>query len=276
MAWVYDSPFTKQENDAYLVLKKRLKNYDLAKDTVKLISLTAFLRKQKFKSPSEIQKSAYIDSAKTKPIFNEKTAKQVFQGLKKKGGSDYPFTDFTAKQFMSYVVSFLPDFLEFPVRNIADLITRPVSNLKENIPLFGLALDTIHSGTEIGVTTTADTAEAVAGPIGAAVATPFIAIAGALASSTALLENDVGQAVAHMVNVVPLFGSALGKWLTHIESLVEKLSTNHQTIASYLPLVSTYSTTKNIPAPVAGKRFSTQKHKYTKWRKTRRNKSAKV
>lgn len=275
MEWVYDHPFTGREQKAYVVLKKRLKNYDLAKETVKLISLTSFLRNRKFKSPADIQKSVYFDTAKTRPLFNEKTAKEVFNGLKKKGGAEtnYPFTDYTAKSITSYVVSFLPDFLEYPIRNIHDLITRPIPNIKENIPIAGLALDLIHSGTEVGVTTTADAAEAVGGPIGAAIVTPLIAIAGGLASTTALLERDVGQSVAHMVNIVPLFGSALGKGLTQTENIVQSLSDNHQNIASYIPLVNSYVESKT---PVAGKRFLTQKNKHSKWKRTKRNKSARI
>ena len=278
MEWVYDHPFTSREQKAYNVLKKRFKDYDLAKETVKLISLTSFLRSKKFKSPEEIQKSVYFDTAKTRPLFNSKTAKQVFNGLKKKGGSEttYPFTDYTAKSIISYVISFLPDFLEFPIRNIHDLITRPVPNIKENIPVVGLALDLLHSGTEVGVTTTADAAEAVGGPIGAAVAAPLIAVAGGLASTTAILERDVGQAVAHMVNIVPLFGSALGKGLTQTENIVQSLNDNHQTVASYIPLVSSYVQSKNEVPPVAGKRSLTQRRKYKQWKKTRRNKSAKL
>jgi hypothetical protein len=270
MVWIYDSPFTKQEERAYNVLKKRFKDFDLAKETVKLISLTAFLRKQSFKSPTEIQKSAYRDKAKTNPIFTEKTAKQVFRGLKKKGGSEskYPFVDFTVKNNISSLVSYLPDSLEYPVRNIYSLLTTPVLTFKENVPLADLALDAIHGATETGVTTAADAAEAVGGPIGAAIATPFVALAGAAASAVAMLEQDTGQAVAHMVNVVPLFGSALGKGMTQTEHMVKTLET-HPSIASYIPFVNDYVGSKTL---VAGNRFSTQRHKYNKWRRTVRKK----
>jgi len=103
MVWIYESPFTKREEAAYAVLKKRFKKYDLAKETVKLLSLTSFLRSRKFKTASEIQTSAFFDKAKTKPIFNEKTSKLVLKGLKKKGGAEskYPFIDFTVKNNIS-------------------------------------------------------------------------------------------------------------------------------------------------------------------------------
>jgi hypothetical protein len=275
MVWIYEHPFTKKEEAAYAVLKKRFKNYDLAKETVKLISLTSFLRKQGFRNTSEIKQSAFYDKAKTKPVFTDKTAKQILKGLKKKGGSEskYPFIDFTVKNNTSALVSYLPDFLQYPLRNIYGLLTTPVLTLKENLPLADLALDAIHGVTETGVTTAADAAEAVGGPIGAAVATPFVAAAGAAASAVAMLEQDTGQAVAHMVNVVPLFGSALGKGLTQAEHMVKSLE-SHPDVASFVPLVNDYVNSKTVPT--AGKRFSTQRHKYIKWPKTRRNKSAKV
>jgi hypothetical protein len=276
MVWIYESPFTKREEAAYAILKKRFKKYDLARETVKLLSLTSFLRSQKFKTASEIQRSAFFDKAKTKPIFDDKTSKLVLKGLKKKGGAEskYPFIDFTVKNNISDLVSYLPDFIEYPLRNIYGVLTNPVLTFKENVPLADLVLDVIHGATETGVTTTADAAEAVGGPVGAAVVTPFVAVAGAIASAVAMLEQDTGQAVAHMVNVVPLFGSALGKGMTQTEHMVKTLE-EHPNIASLLPFVNTYMDSKTVP-PVGGKRFSTQRHKHTKWMRTRRNKSAKI
>jgi hypothetical protein len=273
MVWVYDSPLSEKERKAYHVLKKRLKGHDIAKDTVKVMSLVTFLHKTKFNSPKDIQESAFYDKSHTKPIFDEKSAKSIFKSMKKRGGGDskYPFTDFAVKQGISKVGSYLPDFMVYPFQTIYGALTTPVSLLKDNVPLVDVALDAIHGATEVGVTTTADAAEAVGGPVGAAVATPFVALAGAAASGAALLEQDLGQAVAHIVNVVPLFGSAFGKGLTQMEHQVETLK-DHPTIASFVPVVSDY-----VAQPVtAGKRFSTRKHRYNKWQRTRRTKSAKV
>ena len=276
MEWVYETPFTQKEKRGYEVLKKRFKNYDLAKETIKLISLAIFLRKHKFKSASEIQKAAFYDKAKTKPIFTEKTAKEVLRGLKQRGGeSKYPFVDFTIKNNISALVSYLPDVIEYPLRNIYELITTPVLTFKENVPLADLLLDAIHGATETSVTTAADVGEAAGGPVGAAVVAPFVAMAGAAASAVAMLEQDTGQAAAHMVNVIPLFGSALGKGLTQTEHMVKTLE-KHENVASYIPFVNDYVASKTQPTPTGGKRFSTQRHKYNKWQKTRRTKSAKA
>jgi len=274
MVWVYDSPLSKKEQAAYAVLKKRFKKVDLAEMTVKMMSLTAFLKSNKFKSAKDIERSAFFDRAHQSPIFTQTTATRVFRSLKQKGGSDskYPFVDFTVKNNISDLVSYLPDSIQYPVRNIYSVLTSPVLTLKENVPLTTLALDAIHGATEVGVTTTEDVAEAVGGPIGAAVATPFVALAAAAASTVAILEQDTGQAVAHMVNAVPLFGSALGKGMTQTEHMVKTLE-SHPDIASVIPFVNTYVGSK---ASIAGKRFSTQKRTYTKWPKTRRNKSARI
>lgn len=275
MVWIYDSPFTKREEAAYAVLKKRFKKYDLAKETVKILSLTTFLRSQNFKTVSEIQQSAFFDREQTKPIFNEKTAKLVLKGLKKKGGaeSEYDFTKFTVDEYGSWFISYLPDFIQYPLRNIYKLLTSPLPTIKENVPLAGLALDVLHGATETGVTTTADAAEAVGGPFGAAIVTPFIAVAGTIASIVAILEQDTGQAVAHLLNIIPLFGSALTKLQIKIEHIVKSLG-KHQDIVPFIPVVNDYYASKT--PQVAGKRFSTQRHKHTKWPKTRRNKSAKI
>lgn len=275
MVWIYDSPLTRKERKAYIVLKNRLKKHDLAKETVKIIGLISYLRSTKFSSPSEIRESVYFDNEKTRPIFTEKVAKEIFRALKQKGGeSKYPFIDFTVKNNISELVSYLPEVVEIPLRNIYSLLITPVSNLKENVPLIELALDAIHGATETGVTTAEDASEAIGGPIGAAAVTPFVALVAATVSTIAMLEDDVGQGVAHILNALPLFGSSIGKGITQTEHMVKSLE-KHPYVASYIPLVNTYVLSKTAP-PAGGKRFSTQKHKYKKWRRTQRAKSAKV
>lgn len=275
MVWIHEQPFTKREESAYRVLKKRLKRVDLAKETVKLMSLVKFLKDSKFTSPKEIQESAFHDKQKTRPIFDEKTAKTIFKSMKKRGGgvSEYPFTDYGIKEGTKKIVSFLPEAIQYPLNTIYSLVTDPISNLKENVPLVDLALGTLHTSTEVGVTTAADAAEAAGGPVGAAVALPFTAVAASIAAGTAFLEQDMGQAVAHVINVTPLFGSAFGKGLTKLESTIKDLE-NHPSVGSMIPVVSDYIESKTNPT--GGNRFSTQRHKHTKWQKTRRNKSAKT
>jgi hypothetical protein len=274
MEWVYERPFTKTEEEAYRVLKKRMKKADLAKETVKLISLVGFLRTHTFKNPKELSSSVFYDIKKEKPIFTEKTAKETLKALKKKHGgkSEYPFTDYLARNTLNYLGSWLPDVINFPVQNIYGLLTTPVMNLKENIPLTELALKATHGLVETGVTTTGDVGEAAGGPVGAAIAAPFTAIAAGIASTIALAENDLGQAVVHTINATPMFGSAGYTAVQKLESQVKSLQ-KQPTIASYVPVVNDYVATA---LPKAGKRFSTQRRRHNKWQKTLRTKFVKT
>lgn len=248
MVWVYNSPFTSREQKVYSVLKRALEKRDIAKITVKIISLYAFLKSSRFSSPKELRESAFMDSDKKVPIFTEKQAKDVFKTLKKKGGAstEYPFTDHLAKESIEYLGSFFPYFVTNTVQTAYNVATSPVRLFKENVPFGDLVIDAMHGATETGVTVAADAAEGVGGPVGAAAVAPFTAIAAGLASLVSLGEQDLGQAVAHVSNAVPVMGSALGKGLTQMERQVKRLK-NHPEVAGRIPIVSEYVTGQ--PAP---------------------------
>ena len=124
----------------------------------------------------------------------------------------------------------------------------------------------VHSGTELGITSAGDVAEGVGGPVGAAVIIPFTAAAASITSAISILDGDLGQAVAHFANFVPVIGSALGKGMTKGEELAKKLK-DHPTLAGFIPYMTEYHQ-KLVQA--AGKRLSTMKRKHTKWNRTMR------
>ena len=228
MVWVYDSPLNTSEQKVYKVLKRKLKAEDIAKTTVKILSLYAFLKSQKFSSAKEIRESAFLDKQKTLPVFTEEQAKSVLKSLKKRGGfSKYPFTDHVAKKGITVATTYIPDSVKGTFDSIYNLVTSPVRLVEENIPFGDLLLGMIHGATETGVTVAGDVAEGVGGPVGAAFLAPFTAMAAALASLISLgqKDRDFGQAVAHLANAVPVMGSALGKGLTQMEHQVENLKT---------------------------------------------------
>lgn len=274
MEWIYDDPFNDKERKVYVVLEKRLKNRDLAEKSVKLISLYSFLKRQNFKSADDIQKSVFFDKAKTKPVFDEKTAKRVFHSLKQKGGgpSVYPFTDYLAKRIVNSIMGMLPDFITYPLNNIYNLLTTPIPTIKEQLPVLDILLTMTHGTIQTTVAGVADVAEGFGGIIGAVIVAPFLAIATTLASTLSILEKDLGQAVMYMAITVPVIGTALSKFIEKMEHNADKFK-DHETIASYVPVVGDYvEKSKSI----GGNRFSTQKRRYTKWKKTRRAKSAKI
>jgi len=351
MVWVYDSPLNASEQRVYKVLKRKLKEEDIAKTTVKILSLYSFLKSHKFSSPNQLRDAAFLDKGKSVPVFTDEQAKSVLKSLKKKGGaSKYPFTDHVAKKGLDYATTLVPEEVKGTVQSVYDLATSPVRIVEENVPFGDLLLGALHGATETGVTVAGDVAEGAGGPIGAAIVAPLTAMAAGLASLVSLgqKEKDFGQAVAHVANAVPVMGSALGKGLTQMEHQVENLK-KHPEVAEFMPLVGEYITGRpmkslsleslqetakargmaelqkrgiptsteelqaqakargmselqkrgiptsteqfqsraasevqkrlpSVPLPpqAAGKRFSTQRRKYSKWPKTRRNKSAKV
>lgn len=244
MVWVYDNPLTSSEQKVYKVLKRKLKKEDIAKTTVKILSLYGFLKSQKFSSPKQLRESAFLDTEKTKPVFTEEQSKSVLKALKKKGGaSKYPFTDHVAKKGLDFATTLVPEGVKGTVQSVYELATSPVRLVEENVPFGDLLLGAVHGATETGVTVAGDVAEGVGGPVGAAMVAPLTAMAAGLASLVSLgqKEKDFGQAVAHVANAVPVMGSALGKGLTQMEHQVENLK-KHPDLVEYVPVVGEYIT----------------------------------
>lgn len=277
MAWIYEHPFSQEEQDAYEELQQRLKHVDIAKLIIKIFSLANFMNENDFSTLSEIERSAFFDKHKRYPVFDKNSARIILEARKQRGGSSdaYPFTDYLVIQGLKIIGGFIPDAIENPIVNIHNLLTTPISNLKENQPLIGIAIKLLHGGTETGITTLADIATDIGGPAGATAVAIFTIMAGIGAGGVALLENDFGQAVAHLMYATPFIGSALGTAITKMERFMKDLE-KHPTIASMIPIVSGYIAEKQQKGIVGGNRFSTYKHRNLKWQKTRRNKSARI
>jgi hypothetical protein len=270
MVWVYETPpSSRKEREFYRHLKRTLRSEAHAERTAKLIGLYLFLKEHHFKNAKQIQESAFYDKAHTKPIFDEKTSRKVFNSLKQKGGgeSNYPFTDTFIRGVLR---DYTPGFIGTPVGSIYGTISGTVDGIKNSIPFADLFLALIHSGTELGMTTAADAAEGIGGPVGAAVIIPFTAAAAAVTSTISILDGDLGQAVAHFANFVPVMGSALGKGMSKAEEIAKKLK-DHPTLAGFIPYMSEYhdKIVGNV-AQAAGKRLSTTKRKHNKWNRTMR------
>jgi hypothetical protein len=280
MVWIYEDPFTDEEQEAYEELQQRLKHIDIAKLIIKIFSLTIFMQNQNFSNLSEIERSAYFDKRKRYPVFNRDSARLILKSTKQRGGGDddaYPFTNYLVIRGLKGIGNFVPDIIENPIVNLHALLTTPLANLKQNQPLVNLAMKLLHGGIETMVTTAADLATDLGGPAGAMVIAVFTVIVGVAAGGIALLENDFGQSVAHLMYATPFIGSALGTAMTKMERFMKDLE-GHPTIASMIPIVSGYIAEKQDPQPLAmgGNRFSTYRHRNLKWQKTRRNKSAKT
>lgn len=274
MVWIYEDPLTKKERIAYDVLSKKVTDKKAAVQQIKILSLTGYVVSGKFKSAAQLSESAYFDKAKRYPIFNKKDATLIFKKLHQSGGkSGYPFTNY----LLSRLNGSLPSFLSYPINTLVWVGELPIRGIKA-LPVVGpvadVGLDALHGVIEVGVTSAEDIAKDIGGPIGAAGVTVLVAIPSALAALLAVGQGDPGQAVAHVVKIVPFVGGILSKVMNQVEMNVDKLD-DHPDVASVIPFVGDYVKKDNEPAPepvTAGKRLSTMRHRHHKWQKTIRHK----
>lgn len=287
MEWIYDSPFDEDERKAYAALKKQLRKDDVAKRTIKLLSLMAFLRQHKFKTAEQIERSVFYDKEKTKPVFNRKTSKEVLQKLKQRGGrvdKNFPFVDTVIKDGISYIV---PDSIENPIVNLHNTFLKyPAENIKNAAPILKVLSNALHSGTSATVNGIESAGEGIAGPIGAAAVTPFVALATLPSMALSFAEADLGQMAVNGLSIVPVVGDPAANALKQGESIIKTAVDSNSDLPLMVPYVGDYVQKKRgekiedaqrlLAPPPAGKRFLTQRRKYTQWKKTRRNKSAKL
>jgi hypothetical protein len=273
MVWIYESPpFTKREIRAYKSIRRKLKDKVFIDKLIKMISLYIYLKRSRFNTPKEIVESAYYDKAKTLPIFNESNAKHILKSLRQKGGdSHYPFMDTAVKGILR---DYTPSTISNPTSSVYGLVTGTVETLKNNIPFADLAVEAVQLASELGVTTASGLGEAIAGPVGALVVAPFTAIATAISTTLSAGEGDLGGAVAHMVNWVPFVGIVLSKAIVQGERMATVLK-DHPDIAELVPYMTEFHQQQALPVTRAGKRLSTNKHSYSKW-KTQRKRFARL
>jgi hypothetical protein len=241
-----------------------VKDKVIVDNLIKIISLYIYLKRSKLTSAKEIIESAYYDTAKTRSIFNEITARKILKSLKQSGGDDsqYPYADLAIKALLR---DYTPSLINNTIGSAYGLITGTVDNVKSSIPFSDLVLEALQLSSEFGVTAANDAGQAVAGPIGAVVVAPFTAIATALSTMLAAGEGDLGGAVAHMANWIPIIGIILSKGIIQAERMAIVLK-DYPTLASFFPYMEEY----HRSLPIGGKRLSTMKHKHTKWKTQRR------
>lgn len=312
MVWIYDSPLSEKEHKAYDVLEERFGDSDLAKDTVKIISLYGTLTNKDFETPKDLQTYFFYDKEQKQPIFNKTTAETIIKELKKQRGgaaSNYPFLDYSAGVGLEKARTILPEAIVFPIENAYKLLTTPLLTLKERIPMADLAISAANGAAETGITFVGDLAKTLGGPMGTVISIPIVAFAAAMATMSSMAQRDFGQSIVYMVTALPIVGSIMVKMLDKVEKQVAKFKKYPQ-IAYYIPYIRDYMNAERakqgLPPlepfdpqkalqdklqsnPYAqkamavanklkgGNRFSTRKHSILKrWQRTKRNKSAKI
>lgn len=270
MDWVYERPVRYSSILRYL--EKRLKQKNDAERIVKILSLYLYLRKQTFKSPKDIQTRVFYDLKRKRPFFSKSQSEKLFILLKQKGGtSDEAFI---LDKGIRVLINYIRDFLPTIVLNVSDLaypyitLFRTLQENSEFGPFLQLAKEiAVETGTT-GIVTADTVASDIGGPVGSlAVALPS-AIAGVMVVFTHISEDELGEALLASFLILPFVGPILYKAATSAGKVAHKVATRRNDIIGttrmflgdeYANLADTY-----IPS-LGGKRFSTQRHKNTKW-----------
>ena len=137
MVWVYeDVSLSQKERKLYNTIKRSSKT-GLAERTVKLLNLVRYLKRKNFKTPEEIQESAFYDKKHLKPIFTVKLATALSKGLKIRGGAsaEYPVTDSFTRSAIGYLQSWDPTPISSLANSLKDNVVS-VEQLIENNILF--------------------------------------------------------------------------------------------------------------------------------------------
>ena len=281
MVWIYNDPLTQDERKAAEYLQKHLKKKQYVEKIVKLLSLLNYLKSKKFRSADEIRREIFTE--KGKPLFDEHTATQVYNGLyKKRGGGEYPFTENLIRGMATFLKSYDSLGISWAIENGLWVATLPVKALKGLLGdgVYDLASGATHGLVETGVSGVNGIAADIGGPIGLAVVGIFTGIAAAVGACLAVAEGDFAQAVIHAINFLPGIGPALVKGLNkteHLAKIVDKdrAEINNipfigETVTSWVPSYSE----KAAAAAAGGKRFSVRRRIRIKWPKTRRQRFA--
>ena len=210
-----------------------------AEEDVRTTSVREFIFSKDWKDADELRNSiqkdgkAYLTLDEANSLLELKKSVPS-KGYKKKNyKGEFPMVD-------SFVREHLVWWVPVTIEHIS-----PLANLS---PLPQKIIDYLHGFTELGVSGVNDLAETIAGPIGLMVI-PFTGVAALGGIAVAVVNDDLGQAVVHVINWIPGAGASIAKFLTKMEHMHKK--------------------------SVGGKRFKTVRLRLYKWKKTQRRKSRK-
>jgi hypothetical protein len=235
MVWVYSDPLTKDELQVQSYLEKTLKKRSYTLKIVKLLSLFNYLRSKKFNSAKEIQSDILMK--KDTPLFDNKSASEVFKSLyKKRGGGEYPFTESIIEGMGNFLKRNDPIGVAWLFENGMWIVTLPVKVAKGIVGdgIYDLVSGTTHGLIETSVSGINGLAESIGGPFGIAIVIIFTGIAALAGSTLAAAEGDFSQAFIHFLNLIPAVGPALVKGVNKAEHLA-KIVDKHRTDIDNVP-----------------------------------------
>jgi hypothetical protein len=306
MVWSYASPHFEEKDKKLLKYLEKRTNKKTALNTLRMLTLYKFLVSHKFKSPKEIQESAYHGNT---PVFTSKQAKAVFDMMKKSGGGN-PTTastiliDKAIRSIIVYIQSWLPNMITGPINGAYEYILF-IKALKES-PTYGPMVDIgkeafTHFAKSAVIGTDVIAAD-IAGPVGAVAAEAVALPTTILVVASHIMDDEMGEAFVAAFLAIPIAGPLLYTASQSVGKVAERVTSRHKDIVGstrtfmgdewadsvdgyigYLepskpesaltnPNGFQYDVSEN-PKPVGArrtraKRFSTKRRKTLKWKRS--------
>lgn len=285
MEWVYDAPIKdKRLRKIQSFLEKKTHDKKASERIVKALSLNDFVREHKWKSSSDIQKSIFYDTSKSKPIFDERQSKILFRLVKQSGGTsdEAVVLDKGIRHLIAYVREYMPNIIV----NLSDVaypyitLLKTLQNNRTIGPVVELLKESAVQTTTTGIVAADAIATDIGGPVGAAIVAIPAAIAGVMVVITHVLEDELGEALLASFLILPFAGPILYKAAISTGKVAKTVSERKGDIVntSRSLLGDTVANKLNASIPTTGgKRLSTLRRRYFKWRaKTQRNEFARA
>lgn len=270
MVWIYDNPLKKKEKSLQQDIDPKLGSE--SEKIIKALSLLNELHLKKFKSVESLKNHFYYDSKKTKPIFNDSQARILVGSVKggAEGETNYPVINEIVETTLEKVKEYDPTPISEGLGNVFGYIEYPLKTIEGSPvgPLAEVGTGIVHSFSEIGVSLLNGVGSAMGGPVGMAIVLPFTFFIALISASLAAAEGDMGQAIVHVVNALPVVGQTAVRSMSKLEDFNRKIQKKRDKLLEYPVIGNIVNAT--IPK-IGGKRFSTYRNNNKKWKRTRRN-----
>lgn len=245
MVWIYEdpqrSPYEKEMNS---ILKKLLKNPDLANKGARNLGLFEFLKSNNFSSAGELRKSVLMK--KGKPFFNVADSKKVHQFFneQKGGGGEGTAFDSMVERWLNFMFYLTPKIVQDPLKMVTPFAF-PLRSL-EGIPgygeVLGMSVDVAAQFNKNAAKMAQQYTPLIMGLAPIPEASTVGIIVGYMLSTMFIFFNMIifvtrhhfGEAFTQSLALFPFVGMALENFAESGDKLVEKFSKKREKLIEQL------------------------------------------
>lgn len=280
MVWnLEDNSDNPEELRIYKYVLKQSKNPKFSKTLMRFLNLYEYLKVNKFRSASELQKNVLSHG---NPLFTDKEADKIFElSLMRGGESKYPFLNNALRQFLGWVYQWSPDVIANFMDGVSDMKERLqiFKHIREDYELgeiYGIVLDSVTEIIPMNVTILENIASEIpiVGPVSSVIATMISSVLIVFNNMIHFAQGDDGGIIVDSFLMIPFIGTSLRSAALTIEKQAGTLSEKRQKlidtvqrsfgpeeaelIAQYIPDLNNLDSYE-LPSMDVAQQFITQK-----------------